>query len=1078
MSKLSSQLGGSEEIGLKNQISQNLFHSKDNFNKAENENQKNINENKNNNSLGNAINPEFKNNTNQNINNINQKQNNEKNNSTYNKFTHLIGQKILNKSMRERQYIYNQSKSQYDLYSLGKIKYAKMHKDAYRPLHKIQEFTPKIKFCQCCNLPIETKGYIEKFSMFDKTDNFSECGIGISLYFLFFRYAIFCLFMVCILIAIPMIISNEHYTRGLNRLCNNYYDFVINKTKMPKNLTICNKFINHAKGSEFYDNETDWALRFSSDNLKSYRIVSNLTTEKFDNVNRVVLNYSTMDFCCIFTLFIINIFYIILIQTMSQSINLKNTSPSDYTLVITNLRQAMWFYIKKNKKNKEKNKNNENNENIFEDENIVDKEEFINYLKNDYLYDKKNPINEINLCYKLKEYKQFQKDYDKTKYKIFQVNYNPKQIKLNKKIGYQGTQKRYFSSKITPLNKINCLLFHNDGISLDSLNLHKKYLEDQIEELEQGNQTLSKINFAECIFAIFNTIKEKEKYYDKFPHNFLTLLYFYLKYIYYFLFSSCIDKNKVRRFQRKKKISVDHAPEPEDVIWENLEISFIERVKRGIIIYSITIFLLLFAFGLVLSLTYLQDYSNDHDWEGNTLIKYGVSLIITGVISGINSFFQFLLEIFTKYEKHISMTNYYLSFSIKLTWFTFLTSAIVPMASNYVQNSWGDNQILVHNMLMLFLVNSFVTPILWTCNIDLIIKKIQIWIIESRINPDLHHYKTQKELNDLYELPDMEISYKYSYIMKTLLMAFFYIPIFPLGVLISFIGLIVGYFLELFNFTHLYKKPEMLNEKMCKFYVDYFIVNLFVFAIGDYIFMSENFENGKWSLANIILFGILIIMPYPKLFECNFIGVKESEINNKTLNHYYFSFYNDYQRQNPLTKREGLITYINKLFENKKISKKVYDYANKNIENINIMEIYYHLSQTKIIKDNELPSLNQLIQNKTNNFEKMRTRTNKSQTSKEEINDEKNDNDYNCDNQFMKVFTKCINNGNEVKETDIKLEKNENENNVNIINNDSYKFDANTNLGRENENKVNNLNNNNSGFSGNMNIEEKMHEIY
>lgn len=43
---------------------------------------------------------------------------------------------------------------------------------------------------------------------------------------------------------------------------------------------------------------------------------------------------------------------------------------------------------------------------------------------------------------------------------------------------------------------------------------------------------------------------------------------------------------------------------------------------------------------------------------------------------------------------------------------------------------------------------------------------------------------TQKELNKLYEYPDMNLAYKLSYLAKTLSMCFFYFPIFPLGLLL------------------------------------------------------------------------------------------------------------------------------------------------------------------------------------------------------------------------------------------------------------------------------------------------------
>ena len=106
-------------------------------------------------------------------------------------------------------------------------------------------------------------------------------------------------------------------------------------------------------------------------------------------------------------------------------------------------------------------------------------------------------------------------------------------------------------------------------------------------------------------------------------------------------------------------------------------------------------------------------------------------------------------------------------------------------------------------MLMMFLFNAFVTPIMWTMNFTYFLKKLRICLINYKKDPeneDKNHNMTQRELNDLYELADMDISYKYSYLAKTLLMTFLYIPIFPLGIVISLLGFIFGYFLEKFNY--------------------------------------------------------------------------------------------------------------------------------------------------------------------------------------------------------------------------------------------------------------------------------------
>ena len=104
------------------------------------------------------------------------------------------------------------------------------------------------------------------------------------------------------------------------------------------------------------------------------------------------------------------------------------------------------------------------------------------------------------------------------------------------------------------------------------------------------------------------------------------------------------------------------------------------------------------------------------------------------------------------------------------------------------------------------------------------------------------HFKTQKELNDLYEYPEMDIASKYSYISMTLLMTMFYLPIFPLGVAITLLGLILAYFLEKFNFTHHYKRPEMLNEKLGEFYFNFFISIIVSYSLGDYFFNNGLFD--------------------------------------------------------------------------------------------------------------------------------------------------------------------------------------------------------------------------------------------
>ena len=55
---------------------------------------------------------------------------------------------------------------------------------------------------------------------------------------------------------------------------------------------------------------------------------------------------------------------------------------------------------------------------------------------------------------------------------------------------------------------------------------------------------------------------------------------------------------------------------------------------------------------------------------------------------------------------------------------------------------------------------------------------------------------TQRQLNALYENPQMDFAYRYSYIYKTILTSFFFITLFPLGALISLFGIFLCYVIE------------------------------------------------------------------------------------------------------------------------------------------------------------------------------------------------------------------------------------------------------------------------------------------
>ena len=850
----------------------------------------------------------------------------------------------------------NQLKQQFSLYKLGKIEWAKEHASANRPLNKLQQFTKQTKFCNCCNLPCETPGIMERFSTCENTENFSVCGKGVPLYFLFFRYCILVLLLVLVVMSIPMTILNNNHLVEIEKFCEykqNKYNFYSEDENLNKT---CEKYLR--SNESFATNFLNWFWKL--DNLIDYKnIIYNMIDCKFINntynfikeekEKQFFLNFSFIGFYCMITLFIINIFFIILLKGRLQIDKKENIQPSDYTLLITDLQRKVKEFKDKNECsiNDDSNDNQDNltggvSDYEYNNMNYLKTKtgQFTQFLMDTIFYNEKSKQNlnifNLNLCYKLNEFMVLKKKSEKCKYKIFQVEKNPYQIAKNRKNNLDNNKRRYYTSPFTLIG-LNWLICSNKGVPLESLYRELEHYDNELNLLV----TKAKLdNFCGCIFATFNTVKDKSEFYNKYPHFFIEHIFHYIINIRYYLCCCLIDKKNMIKYRNRQKMKIHLAPEPEDVIWENMEFSFCQRFKRIIIIYSLTIFLIGFAFQIVYTLNKIQGSIKVENWT--VIIKYTASFSISIVISILNAFLQFILRIFTQMEKQKSKSNYYLSYSIKLTFFTLTTSAVVPFLSNYLNLlSKGleyNNKTLINNMLMLFLVNSFFTPLIWTLNINLIIKKIRIYFIEKN---QYMHFKTQKELNDIYELPDMNIAMKYSYLFKTILMTMFYLPIFPIGVPISLLGLILAYYLEKYNFTHNYKRPEMLNQKLGKFYFNFFICIFLSYCLGNYIFSNLANLDDYWSIISLIFFGVLSIIPYTKPISYYFNINKDFNLDSKPMSEMYFSFCNDYQRQNPFTKKEGMYFYITELKRRGYISKFIYDILRKNIEKINVMEIYY-----------------------------------------------------------------------------------------------------------------------------------------
>ena len=438
----------------------------------------------------------------------------------------------------------------------------------------------------------------------------------------------------------------------------------------------------------------------------------------------------------------------------------------------------------------------------------------------------------------------------------------------------------------------------------------------KIQEIEKDLEKNPDKHSSGAYFVVFKYIKMKDQFFDFFPTHFFSKIFVRIKYFFQnIIFSRCVNEKTKRLNYIRKEIAVNRATEAYEIIWQNLGYNTCQRYLYLILSMLFSLILIGISFGIVMVLNYIQYNLTDND-NDHRFYEYLISFIISIIISEINSLGRKLLKIVTrKLEATETKTDYYISLSSKITIFTFINTNIVPLLSNYIQSEFNESDILLNNVFVIFLTNFALSPLVFYLNPNLLLKLSKRARERKKIEglPLKESTYTQDELNRLFQNPSMSLCYKYSFYSNVVLTSFFYMSILPLGIVFSIFGLTIAYFLEIAH-LQFYKRPEILNSKLCKYFISHFNVAIAMFALGNFIFLRDAEKNfsPNWNLINIILFFVIIIIPYHSL-KINLLGIKEGEITKGSYDEYELMFPTDYEKQNPLTKKAAMIKYFKKL---------------------------------------------------------------------------------------------------------------------------------------------------------------------
>ena len=854
----------------------------------------------------------------------------------------------------------------------GKIFLAEIHGSAQRLL-KIKKLSKYIRFCKCCLLPSETTGVVIPYSCLDNKHDF---GLGIFLYFQFIKFCILIAFICLCLASIPTIVFSIRYTNELTEHCDLYYldkksNIHINATNSDLNeyfytsSEYCLKYLtsDSDKNNTFIDLEkiisSDWILKMSADNIKNYyEIFKEKNRNNIDNIYDILIDYSFIYFLTGITLLIINFFVVHYFNMLDDADDFEDITPKDFTILVHG--------VKKQK--------------ITRKEYLMN---LINEISNNYF---KLEVHQIISCFNLVELYKLTKEVFEDRTKIYHAKNLKRQRDLNEKNKLkikipeeQSDTKVCNTVETTGMGiPINTLIRNTSQISMlnrskknnfnpdyENINYYSKFLcfkkatplneiqekinknKEKIMNIERDiSQNPNKYNCG-TYFIVFKYIKMRDQIYQFFPTSLSCKIYYQIKYFFQnILFSKFVSEKTKRLNFLKTSFKVEHATEAYEVLWKNMGYTTMKKYLYLLLSIFVTIVLVCITLCIVLIFNHIQ--YNITEKKSKNFWKYLLSFLISIFISITNSLGRLILEkVTSNFETIETRTGYYISLSAKISFFTFINTSIVPLLSNYIREEWGNNELLLNNVLMIFITNITLTPFFFYFGCNLLYKFSR----RAKARLDLEGIPwedspyTQGELNEIFENPKMDLCYKFSFLINILLTSVFYMSIFPLGIVFGLVALIFSYFLETYYLGY-YKRPEVLNARLVKFFIQYFKIVVMVFFLGNYIFFSSINVHPKfnWALFNFIFFLIIVFLPYNDI-KINFLNITEGDAKKGAYEDYELMFPTDYEKQNPLTKKKAMIKYFKKLEKMSLIDKFQSNYLINNTNKESYMDNYYKTSK-------------------------------------------------------------------------------------------------------------------------------------
>ena len=171
-----------------------------------------------------------------------------------------------------------------------------------------------------------------------------------------------------------------------------------------------------------------------------------------------------------------------------------------------------------------------------------------------------------------------------------------------------------------------------------------------------------------------------------------------------------------------KYINCRQAPEPSDIMWENLGVKRTRKAKVRCLNFVITGVLFFVAFAAILGIKFGHEKVTIENVNSASLAGMFLSFFISFMISFINAVMGFLMRRISMGEFYSTYSDYNQAVAWRISLVQFINSSFILIMSNYLVypdnlniQMWGDGG-LANDAWFILLTNIIVNPISGFCN--------------------------------------------------------------------------------------------------------------------------------------------------------------------------------------------------------------------------------------------------------------------------------------------------------------------------------------------------------------------------